>query len=79
MRGLNERVERLMISSLFRDWKVDIVCLQETKLEFVSWVVVCSLWVLSISLIPKKAWAMDIKYFRPTSLMGGDYKSSLKS
>jgi exonuclease III len=36
VRGLNERDKRLRIRSLLRDWKVDIVCLQETKLEFVS-------------------------------------------
>jgi exonuclease III len=44
VRRLSERDKRLMLSSLLRDWKADIVCLQDTKLEFVSRVVVRSLW-----------------------------------
>lgn len=33
VRGLNERDKRSMMRNLLRDWKVDIVCLQETKLK----------------------------------------------
>jgi exonuclease III len=29
---------------LFRNWKTDIVCLQETKLEYISREVIKSLW-----------------------------------
>jgi exonuclease III len=43
VRRLNERDKRLRVSNLLRDWKVDIVCLQETKLALVSRVVMCSL------------------------------------
>lgn len=43
VRGLNENDKKLRFKSLFRDWKADIVCLQETKL-FVSRAVVGSLW-----------------------------------
>jgi endonuclease/exonuclease/phosphatase family metal-dependent hydrolase len=42
--GLIEEEKRLRIRSLLRDWKVDIVCLQETKLEFISSEVIHSLW-----------------------------------
>lgn len=44
MRGLNERDKCLRVRNLLRDWKVDIVCFQETKLEVLSCSVVCSLW-----------------------------------
>lgn len=40
----NERDKRLRVKSLFREWKDDIVYLQETKLEFVSRAIVCRLW-----------------------------------
>jgi exonuclease III len=35
VRGLNERDNKLKIRNLLRNWKVDIVCLQETELECV--------------------------------------------
>jgi exonuclease III len=44
VRGLNERSKRLRISDLIRDWKVDIVCFQETKLHSLSCSIVRSLW-----------------------------------
>lgn len=44
MRGLNDSVKRWRVRNLLRDWKADIVCLQDTKSEFVSRAVVCSLW-----------------------------------
>jgi exonuclease III len=36
VRGLNKRDKCLRVSNLLRDWKVDIVCFQETKLQGVS-------------------------------------------
>jgi hypothetical protein len=44
VRDLNERDKRLRISNLLRLWKVDIVCLQETKMESISNGFVKSLW-----------------------------------
>jgi exonuclease III len=41
VRGLNEENKCLMVRNLFREWKVDIVCFQETKLEVMSRNVVC--------------------------------------
>jgi exonuclease III len=43
--GLDERDKRLRIRGLHRDWKAEIICLQETKLEYISRDVVCSLRV----------------------------------
>jgi endonuclease/exonuclease/phosphatase family metal-dependent hydrolase len=36
VRGLNEKAKRLRIRSLLRDWKADIVALQEINLEYIS-------------------------------------------
>jgi hypothetical protein len=44
VRGLNEQNKRLRIKGLIREWKVDLVCLLETKMEFITRVVVRSLW-----------------------------------
>jgi exonuclease III len=44
VRGLNKRSKRLRISNLFRDWKVDIICFQETKVQGMSRSFVRSLW-----------------------------------
>jgi hypothetical protein len=44
VRGLNKRRKRLRISNLLRDWKVDIICLQETKVHGMSRSIVRSLW-----------------------------------
>jgi exonuclease III len=43
VRGLNEMNKRLRVRNLLKEWKADIVCLQETKLEVVSRGVVRSL------------------------------------
>lgn len=43
MRGLKERDKGLRVRNLIREWKAYIVYLQETKLEYVSRAVVCSL------------------------------------
>ena len=44
VRGLNEVDKRLQIRNLLRSWKADIVCLQETKLEWITRVIVRSIW-----------------------------------
>lgn len=40
---MNEGDKRLRVRNLIRQWKVDIICLQETKLEFISSSVVRSM------------------------------------
>jgi exonuclease III len=42
VRGMNELEERTKIRGLLREWKADIVCLQETKMEVISREVVYS-------------------------------------
>lgn len=44
VRGLNEGDKRLQIRNLLCSWKVDIVCLQETKLELITRGLVRSIW-----------------------------------
>ncbi|KAG6659987.1 hypothetical protein CIPAW_03G074300 [Carya illinoinensis] len=44
VRGLNEATKRLRIRNLLRGWKVDIVCLQETKMKLIDRRIVRSLW-----------------------------------
>jgi hypothetical protein len=44
VRGLNEGDKCLRMRNLLREWKVDIVSLQETKLEVISCSFVHSLW-----------------------------------
>jgi exonuclease III len=44
MRGLNEEKKRLRVRRLLRQCKVDIVCLQEKKLEMITHGLVQSLW-----------------------------------
>ncbi|KAG6668450.1 hypothetical protein CIPAW_01G171200 [Carya illinoinensis] len=36
VRGLNEINKRLRVRSLLRQWKGDIICLQETKLKHID-------------------------------------------
>jgi hypothetical protein len=43
-RGLNKRRKRPRVCNLLRDWKVDVICFQETKLHSLSRNVVRSLW-----------------------------------
>jgi len=40
VRGLNELNTKLRIKGLIREWKVDLVCLLETKMEFITRAVV---------------------------------------
>ena len=44
VRGLNEWDERLQVRNLIKNWRLDIVCLQETKLELITRAVIRSLW-----------------------------------
>jgi hypothetical protein len=44
MRGLNEGHKHLRVRNLLQVWKVDIVCLQETKLHCLSRRLVRSIW-----------------------------------
>ena len=44
IRGLNEIDKRLQICNLLRSRKADIVCLQETKLEWITRGIVRSIW-----------------------------------
>ncbi|KAG6637440.1 hypothetical protein CIPAW_11G178800, partial [Carya illinoinensis] len=44
VRGLNESNKRARIKNLLRDWRADIVCLQETKLKLVNRKIVRSVW-----------------------------------
>ncbi|KAG2705942.1 hypothetical protein I3760_05G081100, partial [Carya illinoinensis] len=44
VRRLNEDNKRLQIRHLLREWKADIVCLQETKLKLINRNMVRSIW-----------------------------------
>ncbi|KAG2689776.1 hypothetical protein I3760_09G155200, partial [Carya illinoinensis] len=44
VRGINDINKRIRIRDLIRSWKVDVVCLQETKLKFINCNIIRSLW-----------------------------------
>ena len=44
VRGLNDSQKRLVIRNLLREWKCDVICLQETKLDGMDSQMVCSFW-----------------------------------
>jgi exonuclease III len=44
VRGLNAFKKRLRLMGLLKEWKVDIVCLIETKMGVITWEVVHSFW-----------------------------------
>jgi exonuclease III len=44
VRGLHDRDKRLRIKNLLKEWHVDVVCLQETKMEVITGQFVRSLW-----------------------------------
>lgn len=41
VRGLNDIEKRVKIRRMLREWKANIVCLQETKMEVGRWYEVC--------------------------------------
>ena len=44
VRGLNDPRKRLVVKNLLREWKCDVVYLQETKIASMNRQLVCSLW-----------------------------------
>ena len=44
VRGLNNPQKRDTVKNLLKEWKCDVVCFQETKLDSVNSAVVKSLW-----------------------------------
>ena len=44
VRGLNDPKKRGILRNWLRKWKVDVVCLQETKLDRVDWRIIRSIW-----------------------------------
>jgi hypothetical protein len=44
VQGMNELEKRTKIRGLLREWKIDIVCLEETEMEVISMEVVHSVW-----------------------------------
>jgi hypothetical protein len=44
VRGLNDPKKREVLKNWLTEWKVDVVCLQETKLDKVDWKVIQSIW-----------------------------------
>jgi exonuclease III len=44
VRGLNNRDKRLRLKNMIKDWRADIICLQETKLELITAQIIRSLW-----------------------------------
>ena len=50
VRGLNDGRKRLIVKNLLRDWKCDVICLQETKLAAwtASWLIAYGVVLLRI-------------------------------
>ncbi|XP_050278001.1 uncharacterized protein LOC126719499 [Quercus robur] len=44
VRALNDSQKRLVVRNLLREWKCDVVCLQEIKLTGIDRQLVCSIW-----------------------------------
>jgi exonuclease III len=44
VRGLNNWEKRICIKNMIKEWQADIICLQETKMEFITTQIVLSLW-----------------------------------
>ena len=44
MRGINDRDKRALLKNFLRDWKCDLICIQETKLEEVALPNIRSIW-----------------------------------
>jgi exonuclease III len=45
VKGLNEGEKRLRVRNLLRQWKANIICLQETGVKFISDTLVRNLWI----------------------------------
>jgi hypothetical protein len=60
VRGLNEGEKRLRVRNLLRQWEADIICLQETKLEFISDTLVRNLWScpFAVLVLPSLLWCL---------------------
>ena len=43
VRGINNRDKRLLLKNVLRDWRCNLICIQETKLEEVQLSVICSI------------------------------------
>ena len=44
VKGLNDRDKRLRVRNLVQRWGLDVICLQETKMELITRAVIRSLW-----------------------------------
>ena len=44
VRGLNDSGKRVLLRNVLRDWKCDLICLRETKMEDVEICDVRSIW-----------------------------------
>ena len=62
VRGMNDQNKRLQVKHLLKLWRLDIICLQETKLDLITRGLVCSLWGLH---------HLDWLYLGSTGALGG--------
>ncbi|KAG2697380.1 hypothetical protein I3760_07G102700 [Carya illinoinensis] len=44
VQGLNDPSKCLRVKNLIREWKADVICLQETKMKFIDKNIIRSLW-----------------------------------
>ena len=59
VRGINDLCKRDILKSFLRDWKCDLICLQESKLEAVSLPTIRTLWGhYSVGFVFLKAWEL---------------------
>ena len=48
VRGLNDPKKRVVLKNWLRKWKIDVVCLQEAKLDKMDGRVISSIWGESV-------------------------------